>query len=169
MNTNKTNHKEILILIIVIFVLLISFYIIKTNNLNYTELKIINFSPNENLNPECVGLEKNQKASCIIKNSICNTDDCYSKQAKLMLNESQCFNIVDENLRISCTSYINYNGLIQKAVLTDDILVCNQLDISGQIPCKNNYYYVKSINNNEKVLCENIIDREDLKNECLSN
>lgn len=133
------------------------------------ELIISNLSSNETIvaiNP-CDSLEGDIKQNCILKTKMCTTDDCYYNQARLTRNESNCFNIKEVNLRVTCTSSISYDDIIQLAVVNNDITLCEKLEASEVIRgCKDNYNYVKAINTKDKNLCENIENIE-VKNECL--
>lgn len=125
---------------------------------------ISNESVTENV---CDSLEGDLKKNCKLKTKVCENDECFYNQAVLTKNESNCFNIKDLNLRVTCTSSISYSKIIQGAVTSDDITVCEKLEVSEVIQgCRDNYNYVKAINTKDKSFCENIVNIA-VKNECL--
>jgi hypothetical protein len=116
----------------------------------------------------CKNLSGDKLTSCIIKNNICNNNSCYFSKARLSLNRSLCLKINDTSLRVSCLSSITHDLIFQNSVENNNISLCNKLNDNLTIEaCKNNYYYVKSINLNNKSYC-NYISKEEIKNECLS-
>ena len=167
-------HHEILYVILALFLFLLIYFIYVSSNINIsTEKTQTNLEYSENIEnntqiEECSNLEGELKTSCLIKISICKTDDCYYNQARLIQNESDCFNIVDENLRVGCSASIGYDSIVQGAVLNNNLSLCENLESAGAIACRNNYYYAKAVNTGNKTYCSEL-SVEDLKNECLSN
>ena len=168
--------EEIYIIVSVFIFLLIAYFgyiiLLKDNNTLDSEGKVIFFNntlsnqKSGDLN-DCESLEGNLKSSCIIKNKVCKTDDCFYNQARIEQNENHCFNIQDEKLRVTCSSSIKYDGIIQGAVINDNVLICDTLEGSEVIlGCYDNYYFAKAINTQDKSYCEKIANLG-VKNECV--
>lgn len=138
--------------------------VLKNQNLSYgannsiTKEVIVDF---------CANFSGDLKESCIIKYNKCTTDECFYNQARLTRNESECFNIVNVNKRIGCTSSINHDLIIQNAVLENNVSLCDKSEIKEVVlSCYDNFYYVKSVNTKDKSLCNNIVNVK-VKDECL--
>jgi len=166
-------HHEILYVILALFLFLLIYFIYVSSNINIspekTKTDLLTKTYMENVQiSDCINLEGELKTSCLIKSSNCETDVCYYNKARLMQNESDCFNIVDENLRVGCSASIGYDSIVQGAVLNNNLSLCENLESAGAIACRNNYYYAKAVNTGNKTYCSEL-SVEDLKNECLSN
>ena len=138
-------------------------YIIEKNNVNYSFVEVIsdgNISNCENLQ------DKRFIESCKFKLINCSDDDCYFKKARYELNSRLCFNIVDENKRIACTSLIKISKIKYLAVSKNNISICNDFDeIENVNNCKDNFYFTSRYNYNNLSYC-NYIQNEVMKNEC---
>lgn len=121
---------------------------------------------NQNQVIECQMYEGQLKENCLIKYKVCENDDCYFKKARTNNNLTECNNIKDEEQKIICKSVTNHDKIIQEAVLYNNITICDQIQIEYLEQCRNNFYYVNSVNFNDKSLCQNI-SVEEFKNECL--
>ncbi len=167
--------EEIYIVVSVVIFLLIAYFgyiiLLKDNNNSNSEGKIVYFNTSENKKTEdlsdCDSLEGSIKSSCIIKNKVCKNDDCFYNQARIKQDENECFNIKDEVLKVTCTSSIKYDTIIQGAVLEDNVAMCDTLEGSEVIlGCYDNYYFAKAINTQDKSYCEKIANLG-VKNECI--
>jgi len=172
-NYLNNDYMKIFLIIILMFLLLVLYYLIikpmpSSLNSNSNYLLEVN-NPNSNLSICDKIKNKEQKNSCIITNTQCFDDKCYYDKGRLTKNELDCFKINDENLRISCSSGIKIDSLIQNAVLKDDINLClNIEDENLKLSCTNNYYYAKKMNLKNVSYCDKI-NNENLKNECYTN
>lgn len=116
----------------------------------------------------CDGVEEHLKETCIIKNEVCDSDECFYKQARLEKDVDICFNIADNSTRAACSLSIKHDTIFQYAVLKDNIEICNDFEQeSKKLECRDNFYFVSSVNKQDTSYCLNI-SQEDIKNECLN-
>lgn len=116
---------------------------------------------------ECAELKGELKENCLLKKKKCTDDDCFYLQSRLTKNESNCLNIENRDRRVTCTSSIKYDTIIQSSIISQDISLCNQLEVVEVIQgCKDNYNYIQSIKTKDKSYCEKLSNTL-LKDECL--
>ena len=103
---------------------------------------------------------------CENKLGTCTSDDCIYSKALETSNQNECYEIVDETLKLKCSFETFKTKIFDSAVLENDIDLCNQLDddILNQ-RCKDNFNFVNSLNLNDISFCDNII-QTDLKEVC---
>jgi hypothetical protein len=103
---------------------------------------------------------------CISKLETCDTDDCIYSKALESTNQYDCYEIQDEDLKLKCSYETFKTKIFDSSVLENDITLCDKIkeDILNQ-RCKDNFYFVGSLNSNDETLCDNII-QSDLKEAC---
>jgi hypothetical protein len=111
---------------------------------------------------DCDLIEDDQeKINCELKIGKCSTDMCYFQKASGSYDESLCFEIKDSSLRSTCSQEINKGEIYFEAVENNDVSKCLLFEEEEQIQyCEDNFYYVQSINLNNKNLCETIISEK---------
>ena len=118
----------------------------------------------------CAGIELDAKReACEAKLGVCTDDSCFYQKALNSRFVPDCQNIQNSTLRAQCSSEIFRTDVFERAVLEDSISICEEIQDSQMLQrCKDNYYFVSSINKNDVAYCDMII-QEDLKNECITN
>ncbi|MEC8220679.1 MAG: hypothetical protein VX028_01290 [Nanoarchaeota archaeon] len=118
----------------------------------------------------CAGIELDAKReACEAKLEVCTEDSCFYQKALNSRFAPDCQNIQNSTLRAQCSSEIFRTDIFERAVLEDSISICEEIQDSQMLQrCKDNYYFVSSINKNDVAYCDMII-QEDLKNECITN
>ncbi len=118
----------------------------------------------------CAGIELDAKReACEAKLEVCTDDSCYYQKALNSRFAPDCQLIDNSTLRAQCSSEIFRTKIFEEAVLTDSIEVCDEInEVSMFQRCRDNYYFVSSINKNDISYCDNIV-QEDLRNECITN
>jgi len=169
-NKKKVDHHYVLftLLILVLVILLIYFFVdFKFLSSGKEKLSLHDVLVSENIS-RCSDLDDNNLIeSCKVKLSVCSTDDCFYKKARAEQDEMICFNIEDEQLRVTCSSAATYDSIIQTAVIGDDISLCKDFEDEKYVTiCQDNFYFVSSVNKNNKELCYEITN-EVSRNECL--
>lgn len=100
----------------------------------------------------------------ILSNS--DLDRCYFDKSLNDKNDLKCGNIVDESLKEMCFRTVKVNNVYERSILEDDVLVCNEFsDMESLNSCKDNFYFIKRLDENDKVYCERLVS-ESLKAEC---
>lgn len=113
--------------------------------------------------------EKYLIESCKLKLMVCDEGDdkCIFDKAVYERDLDMCDRVLDEVMKEDCKRIINHSVIVEKSVLNDDIGACDEFeDAQDVLYCKNNFYYVKSLNEEDKSYCNQIID-EVMKNGCL--
>lgn len=140
------------------------------NNAIYKEIPEISFreAVESNVISNCdYIIEKNLIESCKLELINCNDDDCYFDKARYKMDEKLCFNIENETKIAGCSASIKISEIKQRAVLEDDIHICDEFETAETINfCKDNYYIANRFNKNDLSFCDNILN-EVIKNECL--
>ncbi|MCB9371082.1 hypothetical protein H6501_05775 [Candidatus Woesearchaeota archaeon] len=96
----------------------------------------------------------------------CESDECRFDWARENQNVSLCFDIGDETLRAACSASITQSLVFESSVQNNDSAVCDSLsDISLVQNCRDNYYYVSALNQNDSSFCS-FIENEVMKNDC---
>ena len=116
----------------------------------------------------CESLEsQNLIDGCKLRLSICNDDDCYLKKARFERDEQLCYNIVNNDSRVTCTTAIKISSIKQRAVLEDNISICMEFESEEMVEfCYDNYYIAKRFNENNLEFCSKI-KNEVIRNECV--
>lgn len=180
---NTLNKEEMywLVLIIVLIIYFLTTYFIFFNHSSQEIVPITpiiekfeiqkNYSYNEVIDSGNVSLCNNLIETdlievCKIKLVQCNTDDCYFEQARFNSDETLCFNISDENLKAGCTLDIKRNQLLENALLSNNLKLCDSFEDQANINhCRDNYYIAKRFNEDNPSYCQFILN-EVIKNEC---
>ncbi|MCB9371080.1 hypothetical protein H6501_05765 [Candidatus Woesearchaeota archaeon] len=96
----------------------------------------------------------------------CGSDECRFDWARENQNVSLCFDIGNETLRAACSASITHFKIIEDSVLSDNISVCDSFEeVSAVQNCRDNYYFVSSVNKDDMGLCSFIVS-EEMRNEC---
>jgi hypothetical protein len=114
-------------------------------------------------------VEKNLIESCKLELIECNDDACYFDKARYKMDEQLCFNIDDEDQSAGCSASIKISDIKQRAVLEDDIQICEEFENLETINfCRDNYYIASAsrYNKDDLSFCNSILN-EVIKNECL--
>lgn len=118
----------------------------------------------------CAGIELDAKReACEAKLKVCSDDSCFYEKALNSRFIPDCQKIENSTLRAQCSSEVFRTDIFERAVLEDSISICEEIQDSQVLQrCKDNYYFVSSINKNDISFCDMII-QVGLKNECISS
>ncbi|MCB9370698.1 hypothetical protein H6501_03815 [Candidatus Woesearchaeota archaeon] len=151
MEEKKINLKTLLFSLLLFFVLVIVLFAV------YSFFVAPSFVSLDESNPEII---------LPVGHLACESDECKFDWARENQNVSLCFDIVDETLRASCSASITRFKIIEESVLSDNISACDSFeDESSHQYCRDNYYFVGSVNKGDKSLCSFIVS-EEMRNEC---
>ncbi len=173
MNKNLKFIISIILILVLVFLLsylIVDFKKIKTYNLPTKKFtKTLSYSEaisTGNIS-NCKYLkDKNLENSCYLELVKCNDDKCYFDKGRYKKNVSLCFKIKNDTLRIACTASIRRSNILEESIVKNNISICEQFENSESIQhCKDNFYYGKRINENNKSYCNKIVN-EVIKNEC---
>lgn len=103
---------------------------------------------------------------CESKLGVCNTDDCTYSKALETSNRDKCYEIKDEELKLKCSFETFKTNIFDSAVLENNINLCNEIQEENlNQRCKDNFYFVNSLNLNDISFCDKIV-QSDLKEAC---
>lgn len=105
---------------------------------------------------------------CIIESTVCENNNCIYLKAINLRDSSFCDELTEEKYVIECIDLVKENIIPERAVIDDDINVCNELsDLNLVQSCEDNFNFAKSVNQKDLSFCEIIINI-DLKKVCLN-
>ena len=153
-------------LVIFLFVSQTSIFKFSQDETNlYSSSKIEKVTEKIIINP-CEGLSGESLNFCELKNQKCETDTCYFQKAQINKDESICFEIKDENLRVGCSVVQTETKVFVNSVKNNDITICNSLTNNRVDDCRDNYYLSQKYNYGNTSLC-NSIKNQELLTRCL--
>lgn len=162
MDNIKLNEIVTISLILLILILILSFTFTKPG-IDNSKNKIVDQNNNTN---SCDDVDDYLKEICKLRNKKCIDDSCFYQKARLDLNLTLCEKIINNTLMAGCMAAIKYDTIYQDSVIENNVSKCSIFDDEeNQLACRDNYYYVNSVNKNNNSFCENISD-EVLRNEC---
>ena len=114
-------------------------------------------------------IDESMRDTCILKNTVCvaGDDGCFFEKARFEMDERLCYEIVDEDKKLLCTSSIGISSIKQRAVIEDNLSICDEFGDVAMIEfCQDNYYIAKRFNEDNLEFCSQI-KNEVIKDECL--
>lgn len=119
-------------------------------------------------------LDSSLADTCRAKLSVCQPgdDECFYSKAFVEQDINLCYEISDVNMTTHCSFGVYRNTIFTKAVLEDDVTVCNLISEDEtaflRLMCYDNYYFVSRINKDDTSYCDYFLEIDEQRyQQCL--